>query len=656
MKTTIGDIADFYNKYPEYIGKISVETRHGFKQIQYADITAYSSEIIQLETVSGKQIEGSPEHLLFSDDNWKSVNDLNVGQPLLVKDGDSFIYEKIVSKKLLPFVEDLYDLQVEGHEFLANDIVSHNSQITDALCFGLYGKAFRNINKNNLINSINQRDCVVEIVFETNNKKYRIIRGIKPNIFEIYCDDVLLNQDSSSKDYQEYLEKAVIKLNYKSFTQIVILGSASFTPFMQLPAAERRSIIEELLDIQIFSVMNDLVKNRISSNKDSIQKLSNEIELNKQKYQIHKKHSDESKIDIEHETQVIQKNIHDTELEKERLLNENRTLILDETNLKDSLKGRSKFQKTNKELETLKLKIESNSRIYNKEISLLENNQVCPTCHQNIADDFKERKIAELKDKLSESDSALSKISEKIEETEHNLEKYANIDVSLKNLHIQITSNDVQIKGHKKYINECLERIEHIKSTSKQSRNQSDVEIKNIEERLEQCEIELNEMYQKKRYYETASIMLKDTGIKTRIIQQYLPIINRMINKFLSSLDFFVDFTFDETFKETIKSRYRDEFTYHNFSEGEKTKINIALLFTWRSLAKLRSSYATNLLIMDEIVDSALDFSGIDNFLNLLNEIESTSVFIISPKGMNYIEKFENVIKFDKPDGFSRIV
>ena len=530
---------------------------------------------------------------------------------------------------------------------------SGKSTMLDALCFGLFGKPFRSINKPNLLNSINGRDCVVEIEFSIGNKEYKIVRGIKPNVFEIYQDAVLLNQDAAVRDYQDYLEKFILKLNYKSFTQIVILGSASFTPFMQLSAADRRAIIEDLLDIQIFSTMNSLVKERLSNNKDLTTAKKSEISLLEQKYELKKEHQDKLNEDIEAKV---------NEYEKEILLHREtiRTLCGEIDDLEQSKKALAeicaKIPENEKKIAAfrkIESQIESKISKVGNDRSFYEHNADCPTCRQAITLEFKEGQLTELATKEQELRSGLTELQTKITEQEGVIAELREKEKELSNVRVQIATTNTSVKG----LNDTIKRLEkEIKELRTPKVNNTDTnELETIQTQIKEAQEELKQLLNDKTYLDVASTLLKDTGIKTNIIKQYLPVINKLVNKYLTSMDFFVNFNLDEAFKETIKSRHRDDFSYHNFSEGEKQRIDMALMLTWRAVAKLKNSTNTDLLILDEVFDSSLDTSGTEDLMKILHTLDGVNLFVISHKGDILQDKFMNTIRFEKVKGFSYI-
>ena len=532
---------------------------------------------------------------------------------------------------------------------------SGKSTMLDALCFGLFGKAFRNVNKPQLINSINGKDCVVEIELDCNNKSYKIIRGIKPNVFEIYQNGDLLNQDAAIRDYQEYLEKFILKMNYKSFTQIVILGSASFVPFMQLSASDRRNIIEDLLDIQIFSTMNSLVKDKLSTNKDATGIKKYDIDLTKQKYDLEKKHVDELKQNNddkvkEYESEILNSNQTIQALHAE-IANASGQVELYSTDVALQTETESKVKKLGK----LESQIESNLSKFQKDISFFQHNDDCPTCRQSIATEFKEGQIQSLQTKTTQCEVGLKDLEAKLLDEQAKLNKIADTQKTIQKLQIQIATKNTSIVEVNKYIVKIEKEILALKET-KGSTQLQESQLLELASQLTQLESDLKLLIEEKTYYEAATSLLRDTGIKTKIIKQYLPIINKLVNKYLSSLDFFVNFNLDESFKETIKSRHRDDFSYHNFSEGEKQRIDMALMLTWRAVAKLKNSSNTNLLILDETFDSSLDTTGTEELMKILHMLEGVNLFVISHKGDILQDKFLNVIRFGKEKNFSRIL
>jgi DNA repair exonuclease SbcCD ATPase subunit len=532
---------------------------------------------------------------------------------------------------------------------------SGKSTMLDALCFVLFGKAFRNINKPQLLNSINQKDCVVELTFDTNNKSYRIVRGIKPNVFEIYCDGDLLNQDAATRDYQEVLEKSILKLNYKSFTQIVILGSASFTPFMQLSASDRRAIIEDLLDIQIFSTMNGIVKDRLSNNKDLTSEKKHEIDLENQKYELQKKHIDQLKQNNDDKVKEYETEIQSNSNTVSALLKEVDAITTEVQELQLVVNSKVETEAKIKKITKLESQIESNLSKIRKDISFFQEHDDCPTCRQAIASSFKEEELKTLSTKSQECEHGLTQLEQKLLAEQEKLNDISEKQSQIQKRQVKIATNNATISELNKYNSKLQKQIEELKN-NKVVTDKEEGELKVLKESLDALKKDLRDLIDEKTYLETAGNLLKDTGIKTKIVRQYLPIINKLVNKYLASLDFFVNFNLDESFKETIKSRHRDDFSYNNFSEGEKQRIDMALMLTWRAVAKLKNSSNTNLLILDEVFDSSLDNNGTEYLMNILHMLEGTNLFVISHKGDILQDKFSNVIRFQKVKNFSKVI
>ena len=531
---------------------------------------------------------------------------------------------------------------------------SGKSTILDALTFALFGKSYRPINIPQLVNAIIRKNTVVEIEFTVGSTEYKIIRGLKPHIFEIYKNGELINKSANNKDYQSTLETQILKVNFKSFCQVVVLGSATFKPFMQLSAYERREVIEDLLDLQIFTSMNSLLKNRIMMNGHRT------IEANSNKKLI------VGRIDLIKEHLIeIQSNSTEMIAEKnERISNANKeleaNLILAEQketlykNAQEGIVDYDKIKSKHKKLSTLKYQIQANRDNLTKDIDFFNKNDNCPTCTQIIEETFKSDTVKDKNDKLAEILEGLNKIDESLEELDKELYDLDATKSVISQLRIDLAELNTKSKSLRSYISEFEKEIKTIESKNKPEDN---TKITDLEKELDIADKELSESNAEKELLVTGSSLLKDSGIKAKIIKQYVPVINKLINKYLSALDFFVQFELNEEFKESIKSRYRDEFSYASFSEGEKMKINLSILFTWRALSKLRNSMNTNLLIMDEVFDSSLDSNGTDEFLKLLANVTlDTNTFIISHKKDQLLDKFEHVIKFEKKQNFSRIV
>jgi DNA repair exonuclease SbcCD ATPase subunit len=538
-------------------------------------------------------------------------------------------------------------------------IIGHNgagkSTILDALCFGLFNKPFRKINKPNLLNSINQQQGVVEVEFTIGRKKYKVIRGIKPNTFEVFCNGALLPQDSKNTDYQEVLEKSILKLNFKSFTQVVILGSASFIPFMQLKPSDRREIIEDLLDIQIFSSMNNLVKDKLSFIKETNGKIKYDLELTAEKINLQKQniedHKKQSDAEIEKKNLEIQDNQNQlTKLEQNIVLVQKHI-----DSLQNKINDKLPLENKNKKLIQLESKIESNLKKIEKEIKFYEENDSCPTCKQGIEEHFRESQIQERKTKEDTQREGIKEIESQINNVNNRLVEINGVIKHINEHNNEITKYNSTMTAINKYVRKLQQEIQEL-SNRKNNLEEENTKLKELKEHLKGLMKQQESISIEKNYYDYAANLLKDTGIKTRIIKQYLPIMNKLINKYLKAMDFFVNFELNENFEETIKSRHRDEFTYANFSEGEKMRIDLALLFTWRQIAKLKNSTNTNLLILDEVMDSSLDLAGTEEFMKLIQGMTNdTNLFVISHKGDQLFDKFRSVIKFKKINNFSQV-
>lgn len=524
------------------------------------------------------------------------------------------------------------------------------STILDALCFALYGKAFRNVNKPQLCNSINQKDCVVEVIFSIGKKNYHVVRGIKPAIFNIFCDNQLLAQDAATRDYQTYLENTILNMNYRSFTQIVILGTASFTPFMELAAASRREIIEDILDIKIFSEMNILLKERMSNLRDNLNSIEANIYSVKEHVSLQQnfiKTLDEGnqkrKGGIQRSIQEREENLalHEkalVELEEER---ETLEASLNRNNIEGKLKSFEIIY------DKLKTKIEK----INRDIAFYTENNSCPTCFQILPEDFKEEAIEVRTEKKDE----LLTASEKAKEQLNIFKEIVQSNQTINRRMVEVSQKIKEEKAVESLLRkQIFEMFNELNSPGDHDIEAEREKLKLIASRgLELANVK-SKLSEEKQYLDICGILLKDTGIKTAVIKQYLPVINKLINKYLSIMDFFVHFELNEAFSETIKSRYRDEFTYASFSEGEKQRINLALLFTWRQVAKLKNSVSTNLLILDEIFDSSLDSNGTDYVMQLLDTLaEESNIFVISHKTDTLADKFASCIKFEKKNNFS---
>ena len=528
------------------------------------------------------------------------------------------------------------------------------SSILESLIFSLFGRPYRNINKPLLVNSINEKDCVVEIEFSIGDKEYLVRRGLKPIIFEIYQNKKLINQESTSKDYQKYLEQNILKMNYKSFTQLVVLGSSSFIPFMQLPALERRNIIEDLLDIKVFSKMNTVLKSKYSLIKEKTNQNEYEQKIIKTEIETHKKYL---------EKQMEKKTISLTSLsenikENENLLSEYKQKeisILEKIGLlKDKIIEESSIDKKLNDILIATKKIESSTSILSKNYEFYNKNSVCPSCNQNISEELKCNHTKEIQNQIEENNEKLKILNKKRDDLLEKSKFISDIKSQIVELNKQLSDVKYDYYAAEKYLNKIKTDFEEAKQKDTEEIQKQEITVKNLEDKLELLKTEKDSYVETKHYYDIAGVLLKDTGIKTKIIKQYLPLMNSHINKFLKSMDFFVNFNLDENFKEVIKSRHRDEFSYESFSEGEKFRIDMSLILTWREISRAKNSTNTNILFLDEVFDSSLDSNGTDEFLKLLNQLsEKINVFVISHKPDLLIEKFKNHISVKKKKQFS---
>lgn len=529
------------------------------------------------------------------------------------------------------------------------------STLLDALAFVLYGKPFRNINKPQLLNSVNQKNLVVEVEFSNGHSEFLIRRGMKPNIFEIFQNEKLINQTAASRDYQQYLEKDILKMNFKSFSQIIVLGSATFVPFMQLVPASRREIINDLLDMQIFSVMHILLKDRNSQNKEHFKQNEYKTDLTTEKLKLQQKHKEtllQNNQDLIHKKQTqIQEYellIETSSKEKEEVSTE-LTVLLEKSNVYET----SLTKKT--EYESVLDKLYRNLDKLRKEDDFYLKTDACPTCQQTIDPLFKETKRAKIIEKSQEMVQVVPKLDEKVKNLQTIIEMYKNVIDQIKVLRNNIISKDSNILHYQSFIAQLRTEISELSEKNENVQELAD-NILILKNDLKQLTQEKKDIIEEQKLFKIALEMLKDTGIKSLIIKQYVPIINKLVNHYLQLFDFFVQFELDENFNEKIKSRFRDEFSYASFSEGEKKRIDLALMLTWRSIAKLRNSVNTNLLIMDEVFDGSMDGDGVDNLINMIRTVcKDDNLFIISHNRSAMLDKFERVISFKKQGNFSKM-
>jgi DNA repair exonuclease SbcCD ATPase subunit len=529
------------------------------------------------------------------------------------------------------------------------------STILDALCFVLFNKPFRKINKPQLVNSINEKDCVVQIEFTIGGVVWNVIRGIKPNKFEIYKNDVLVDQTAAAVDQQKWLEQNVLKMNYKAFTQVVILGSSTFVPFMQLTPANRREVIEDILDIQIFSTMNILLKDRVRQLEEQKKECSYELKSAEEKVKMQEEYirnsqtTNEGVISTKHEEIAkIEEEIFDLQKQINMLEAENIDIDLDTVEI-------DTIQRQLNKLHELHFKISHNKSDAEKNLDFFHDNNICPTCTQTIEKEFKDRKISDLRGKTLQYVDALGEMKEQLEQLDNQFTLLQERkDVKKVNASKVFHLSNI-IKRNENSIFNLKEEINRLCDSPDIAKMQGKLEV--YQEEYSKTEQRCAEVSKQKSEYDVVSSLLKDSGIKARVIKKYIPVINNRINRHLTSMDFYVNFTLDEEFNEVIKSRYRDVFSYSSFSEGEKQKIDLALLFTWREIAHMKNSVSTNLLLLDEVFDSSLDASATEDLLKILKSIDKdTNVFVISHKGEILTDKFHTNIKFEKVSDFSKIV
>ena len=567
------------------------------------------------------------------------------------------IFKKVRYKNFLSTGQQFIEIQLDRAQstLVVGENGAGKSTMLDALCFGLFQRAFRNIKKDQLVNSINEKECVVEVEFIVGQNYYKIIRGIKPNTFEIWCIDVMLNQDAAQRDYQKHLESTILKLNFRSFTQVVILGNASFVPFMQLRARHRRQVVEEILDIEIFSKMNLLFREKQKNQDEVIKQSEFNCQLIDSKIDSQKKHIEDMSGN---QQQTIEKK--QIEIRQAQTDIDNYQLDIDKVNtekaeLQKQILDESKINNKYKQLHNLEAKLENTCSKHKKDLGFFQTHNDCPTCQQVIDEAFKSTMIGKKAEKVQELEGALGQIEKDIKSTEDRLDIINKTMIAIREKELLVNRYETSISEIKKYMANKQNEVDELED-DKFTTGVATGKLEELQEQLTSAETAKTKQKEQKNYLDTARYLMQDTGIKTKIIKQYLPIMNQLINKNLADMDFFVNFTLDDEFNETIKSRHRDEFNYHSFSEGEKLRIDLAILFTWREIAKLKNSTNTNLLILDEIFDSSLDASGTDEFMRILsNKLAKENVFVISHKGDTLIDKFPRVMKFEKYKNFTRM-
>ena len=528
------------------------------------------------------------------------------------------------------------------------------STILDALCFSLFGRSFRKINKPQLINTVNEKDCIVEVEFLIGTLEWKVIRGIKPNIFEIYCNDKVIDQVSASNDQQKWLEQTVLKMNYKSFTQIVILGSSAFVPFMQLPTSHRREVIEDLLDIKIFSSMNTVIKEKIRKIRDEVKTLELKKESLFDKVEMQKNFIEELENRGNANINANKEKIANLDSEVVDCIKEN-TLI--EEDVLNNIKKQEEVSGASdklKKLGTLKGKISQKVSTITVEHKFFNENTVCPTCTQEIDEEFRINKINDAQNKAKDLQSGYKELEVAIKEEEDREHQFTTLSKEITKLTHEVSRNNTKISGCQRQIRDLENEIQKLTNQLK-NRNSEHEKLESFQETLHNTYDELAIKKDSINYYDFSYGLLKDGGVKSKIIKKYLPLINQQVNRYLQMMDFYINFTLDEEFNETVQSPIHEDFSYASFSEGEKQRIDLALLFTWREVARMKNSVNCNLMILDEIFDSSLDSSGTEEFLKIIQfVVKDANIFVISHKA-GLEDRFESVIKFSKIKGFSRI-
>jgi len=528
------------------------------------------------------------------------------------------------------------------------------STILDALCFGLFNKPFRNISKSQLVNSVNGSASVVEVEFIVGGKKVKVLRGIKPNKFEVYVNDKMINQDANARDYQKHLEQQILGLNYRSFTQVVILGSSTFVPFMQLSTKARREVVEDILDIKVFSLMNFLLKNKNKELNEEIRNVEYQYDLSKEKIAMQEKFIAEV---VNNKSAIIDEN-------KQKINDNNSTISTRNENIKKletekealsyDAEEHAKIEQKLKKLSKAEAALENRKAEHDRQIEFFKNNDECPTCEQSITTATKQTQTELRTTKIRDIENGIADLHRMESEEQDSLQLILTNLETIRNNDVEIAKIRSSIVELEKFNDKLQKDIEAYESGSVSEEDK--IKLAELKGQIKLIDEQKSKLNEDRFYIDIARNLLQDSGIKTKIVKQYLPIMNKLVNTYLSSMDFFVNFNIDENFNETIKSRFRDEFSYASFSEGEKMRIDLALLFTWRAIAKMKNSTNTNLLILDEIFDSSLDGSGTDDFLKILNTFHDQNVFVISHKQDILFDKFRSVVQFKKEKNFSHLV
>ena len=565
-------------------------------------------------------------------------------------------FEKVRWKNFLSTGNQFTEIELDRNEttLIIGENGAGKSTVLDALCFALFGKPFRTISKSQLINTVNAMETVVEIEFSIASRKYKVIRGIKPNKFEIWQNDVMLNQEANSRDYQKILEQQILKLNYRSFTQVVILGSSTFVPFMQLKAKFRREVVEDLLDIKIFSMMNMLLKQRLKDLVTELQEVEYNYKLSSEKISMQETYIKDIKNNADVIIKDKEKTYDDNAVELGKKVSEKKTLEENQKSLFKSVDDQISTESKDTKLKDLRSTLTEKQKEKDRMINFFEKHDECPVCTQDIDNEFKTQMISTKQTEKKEITDGLLKMESELDKTKSRLDEIKKVTDIIQDNSIKIAQLNTSIQELEKYQERLSSEIKELENST--INNSDEEKLKTLQEEFNKIEQNKKELKEEKVYKEASRAMLQDTGIKTKIIKQYLPIMNQLINKYLASMEFYVNFTLNESFEETIKSRFRDTFNYESFSEGEKMRIDLALLFTWRAIAKMKNSTNTNLLILDEIFDSSLDSAGTDEFLKILNTLEGENVFVISHKQDVLVDKFKHTLKFEKNKNFSKMV
>ncbi len=534
---------------------------------------------------------------------------------------------------------------------------SGKSTILDALTFSLYNKPFRKINKPQLVNSVNEKECLVEVEFSIGSREYKVVRGIKPNIFEIWVDGKVQDQDAAAADQQKKLEESILKLNYKSFTQTVILGSATFVPFMQLTSSNRRDIVEDLLDIKIFSTMSSILKDRMRRTNELIREFSIKKDMIEDKIEMQENFIKDIEKSGRERIQKKESSIESLDSEIVTITEENESLMTRiDTELKPKLENLNNSKKTLKKLNSIKAKLEQKIQNLVSEHQFFQENSVCPTCTQSIEEQFRLDKIVDIEENSKELNDGYKELEDAINVEQEKDQKFLTYSTEINRLNNDISTNNVKVTGLNRQIRTLRNEVQEI-TNQIQNRNSEKCVLEGLIKDLSKTEESSAQEREQSTYYEFAHSLMKDGGVKSKIIKKYLPVMNQQINKYLQMMDFYINFTLDEEFKEVIKSPVHEDFSYESFSEGEKMRIDLALLFTWRDIAKMRNSASTNLLILDEIFDSSLDDAGTEFFTKIIRYvIQDAHVFVISHKTDGIIDQFDKVMRFDKVKGFSKLL